>query len=98
MTSPSESAAARQLAEFLTQRGQYSSSSYLEDRVRIEIKGMAAAIAREIVESTPELGEIVRRKTREVVAAALREDSWLGERVVEAVAGALRQHVSGDDQ
>lgn len=67
--SGSEKDAARELTEFLTKRDQYRRTSYLEERVQVEISTMAREIAAEVVKANPELKETITSLTRNVVKA-----------------------------
>ena len=90
----SEKDAARELTEFLTKRDQYRRTSYLEERVQVEISTMAREIAAEVVKANPELKETITSLTRNVIRESLRRDTYLQETVVKAVSQALAQLVS----
>ena len=98
MTTNGEMLAARGLTEFLVAKDQYrGSSSHLEQRVQVEIKAMAQRIAADVVAENPELAGIIRTMAQQTVAAALRDDAWLSETVVTAVARAMQRHLTGDE-
>lgn len=47
---------------------------------------MAKTIAGEVIAENPELADVIRRKTREAVAQALKDDAYLNSAVTAAVA------------
>lgn len=91
-----EQQAAQELTKYLLNRERYGGKSPLEERVQVEISAMAREIAADIVAENPQLREVIGRRVRDVVAQVLRDDAWLGDTVVQAVAKALHKFVSED--
>jgi hypothetical protein len=94
MVENAESAAARQLAKFLTTPqgpGYGGRKTPLEERIEQHIRVMAYDIATEVITNTPELRETIRRMTVSVIHQAMSKDSYLSDTVVQAVAKSLGQ-------
>ena len=87
---------ARALAEALLKKD-YSGGSVLSRKVDAKIEEFADEIALEVVRGNPEVEEIIRRKTRELVSAALSGDQELNRFVVRAVSRALSTRALGDE-
>ncbi len=94
--SATETAAARNLAEFLMKPdpNRLGNPTPLEVRVRQGITELAGDIAREVIAAHPELHDMLRHRVVSVVAAALRNDAMLNQIVTGAVAAGLGQIIA----
>ena len=80
------------MAEELTRAlvtGDYRQNSPLTRKVHLEIEKMAESIAAQIVQENPKLREIIEKKARAAVTAAMTQDEMLNEAVIRSVAKAL---------
>ena len=92
MTTPD---ATRALTESLLRGDGYGGKSPLLRTVEAKVEAMSRDIAAEIVAENPELRAAIERQTREVVTRVLRDEGWMRQTVIRAVAGAL---MKGDDE
>ena len=80
------------MAEELTRAlvtGDYRQDSPLTRKVHLEIEKMAESIAAQIIQENPKLREIIEKKARAAVTAAMTQDEMLNEAVIRSVAKAL---------
>jgi hypothetical protein len=96
------SEAASALTQFLVKRGSgYDSTSPIEREVQVQITRMMNTMARDMIDSMPELRDAIGERLRQVIAQALRDDAWLSESITKAVAQALTglaiQRAASDD-
>lgn len=86
-----EKEVAESLTDFLVKprNSNWNSKSPLQEYVESEITKMAGAIAREVVQSHPELVNAIRERTVNAIQQAMREDCYLNRKVTEAVARQL---------
>jgi predicted transcriptional regulator len=94
MTDSSDAASA--VTAYLT-HSRYGGDSPLQQMVQRKIEHLAQEIADEIVSSTPQLREVIEKKTRAVIEMALEDDRELRRGVVKAVAEALSVRRPEDD-
>jgi len=88
---------AEQLSKFLTHSDGYGRKSPLVQRVETGISAMTAEIANEVIAENPELRDVIRRKTREVINRALNDDTYLNSTITKAIAEALTRHALDQD-
>lgn len=75
--------------------------SILLTRVKAEISGIADRLVTEVIAANPDLHTVIYKKVQETIARALRDDTYLNEVVVEAVAkglGTLVSQRNGDER
>lgn len=92
--------AIRELTAFLTKSDGYQRLSPIETRVQTEIARLADTIAAEVIAENPELRNVITTMVQTTIRAALRDDTYLREVVVKAVAkgiGALVEQREEDN-
>lgn len=85
------------LTEFLTKRDSYARTSPIESVVQGKIQALMRELADEVVRETPGLRDMLRERVSATISATLRDDNWLNQKVTGAVAKALIDIATGDD-
>lgn len=80
---------AAELTRYLTERDRFGGKSPLEAIVATELQALTKVIAQQVIAEHADLNAHIGRMVRDVVAAAMRENTALQEYVVRAVAEAL---------
>lgn len=91
-------AVARTLTAFLVESPNHYSKSPVEERVRAEITRIANELAIEVINANEQVREVIRARVQSTIAAALRDDSYLSEVVVQAVARGLGRIVADSER
>lgn len=91
MASREVEALASSVAEYLTGSRNHMGRSPLQERMQIEISGMAAIIVKEVIDSMPEIRDRIEAMAQAAVVRALADDEYLRSVVAKAMGEGLGQ-------
>lgn len=84
-------ALASTVVDYLTGARNHMGRSPLQERLQIEISGMAAVIVKEVIDSMPEIRDRIEAMARAAVVRALADDEYLRKVVAKAMGEGLGQ-------